>query len=288
MTKDVPLLSIVTISFNQVNFLRESIESVLAQKDDEVEYVVVDPGSVDGSRDLLETYRGKIDRLILEPDNGPADGLNKGFARSSGKVGYFLNSDDFLLPGAVAKIKNIWSQFNKVDVILAAGWMVDENSRPIRQLWPTRASIDLLRNRQVVCVQQGMSFRLDHFRSIGGFNPKNRTCWDFELLVDFALAGARIETSNERIGAFRIHDSSLSGGGHGDAHEVRYQNDSKRIDERLVGVGFDSNLGLGSNSKRIGKYLANPRLLVNQIIDTAMPSIMRRRWEKDFKRLPSL
>ncbi|MBK8907410.1 MAG: glycosyltransferase [Rhodospirillales bacterium] len=80
-----PFLSIVTISFNQAQYARQAVESVLSQQGDDVEYIVVDPGSTDGSREILAGYGHAIDHFVFEPDNGPADGLNKGFGRATGR-----------------------------------------------------------------------------------------------------------------------------------------------------------------------------------------------------------
>jgi glycosyltransferase involved in cell wall biosynthesis len=92
-----PKVSIVTISYNQCAFLERAIQSVLAQNYPEVEYIVVDPGSTDGSRDIIERYRSRISKLILEPDKGPVDGLNKGFSVATGEIYGYLNA---LVPSA--------------------------------------------------------------------------------------------------------------------------------------------------------------------------------------------
>ena len=79
--------------------------SVLNQDyDPAVEYIVVDPGSTDGSRELIETFRSRLAHILFEPDQGAADGLNKGFKRASGDIFAFLNSDDVLLPGAIRSV----------------------------------------------------------------------------------------------------------------------------------------------------------------------------------------
>src|SRR4051794_19097336 len=72
-------ISIVTISFNQAAFLERALESVLRQTHPDVEYIVVDPGSTDGSREIIERYRPRLAAVALEPDSGPADGMNRGF-----------------------------------------------------------------------------------------------------------------------------------------------------------------------------------------------------------------
>ena len=93
-------VSIVTISFNQAEFLERAIRSVIEQDYPDVEYIVVDPGSTDGSREIIEKYRSRISKVILEPDTGPANGLNKGFAAATGEIFGYINADDAFLPKA--------------------------------------------------------------------------------------------------------------------------------------------------------------------------------------------
>jgi len=88
---------------------------VLNQTDSDVEYIIVDPGSKDGSRELIDSYGNRIIK-VYEPDNGPADGLNKGFMRATGEVYGFINSDDFLLPNALKQITQFFLQ--KIRIVL--------------------------------------------------------------------------------------------------------------------------------------------------------------------------
>ena len=92
-------ISVVTISFNQAKYLRQCIDSVLNQNYQNIEYIIVDPGSTDGSRQIIESYGDRVIK-IFEKDAGPADGLNMGFSRATGDIFYFINSDDYVLPGA--------------------------------------------------------------------------------------------------------------------------------------------------------------------------------------------
>ena len=95
--------SIVTISFNQARFLERAIVSVIEQKGVELEYIVVDPGSTDGSRDIIERHRDLIAHVVFEKDKGPADGLNKGFSHATGSIYGYLNADDVLEFGSSAQ-----------------------------------------------------------------------------------------------------------------------------------------------------------------------------------------
>lgn len=115
--------SIVTISFNQREFLERTINSVIGQDGVEIEYIIVDPGSTDGSRDIIERYRPYFAHVILEKDAGPADGLNKGFAVATGEIYGYLNSDDMFEPGALATVAALRaSRFE-----LIANGICDEN-----------------------------------------------------------------------------------------------------------------------------------------------------------------
>ena len=96
-------ISIVTISYNQKQYLKACIDSILTQAECELEYIVVDAGSTDGSRELIESYGDQVIK-VFERDDGPADGLNKGFACATGEVYGFINSDDYLLPGALKRV----------------------------------------------------------------------------------------------------------------------------------------------------------------------------------------
>ncbi len=113
----VTWVSIVTISFNPAEFVERTILSVLAQDYPDIEYIVVDPGSTDGSREIIERYRPRISKIILRPDHGAADGLNGGFAEATGEIFGFLNSDDMLLPGAVSSAVAFLEKHKEIDVV---------------------------------------------------------------------------------------------------------------------------------------------------------------------------
>ena len=109
-------ISIVTLSYNQGAFLQEAMDSVLQQNHSDLEYIVVDPGSTDGSRELLRSYGEQISRFIFEPDRGAADGLNRGFGGATGEIFGFLNADDFLLPGALHRVSEFFESHPQCDI----------------------------------------------------------------------------------------------------------------------------------------------------------------------------
>lgn len=206
-------ISIVTISFDQARFLEQAICSVLDQDHPDIEYIVVDPGSTDGSREIIERYRDRIDKIIFEPDEGPADGLNKGFARASGDVFGFLNSDDVLEPGALSGVAHYFETHPEVDVVSGHSWIIDAEGRNKRRLYSDRYCLRMVAYRACLLAQQSTFFRSEIFRRVGGFTIGNRVAWDGELFVDMALAGARFALVPEFWSRFRIHDEGITGTG---------------------------------------------------------------------------
>lgn len=279
---NTPTLSIVTVSFNQAEFLPYCLQSVVDQKSADVEFIVVDPGSTDGSRVIAQQYATGIDHMITEPDRGPADGLNNGFMVASGEWGFFLNADDFLLPGAMRLLLLAIERAGDADLLLGGGWMVDANLRPLRRLSADLPTARGLLGGTQVMIQQGMAFRMELFRRVGGFNGANRTCWDLELLLDFLINSARVGIIKERVGGFRLHAGGLSGGVGGAGHFSRYQKDLMRLRERC---------GVPTGSRRWSlarKLVQQPMAhTIAALVDRALPTLVRRAWERDQKRTAS-
>lgn len=218
-TDKLPSISIVTISYNQARHLGECLDSVLSQKTRGIEYIVVDPGSSDGSRDILRDRVMRIDDLVLDPDKGPADGLNKGFARATGEIFGFINADDRLAPGAIDYVRRYFACHPEVDVLCGAIRIIDENGRASPR-GRVADPFDVRRYAARLCIvaQQATFFRRSAFEAAGGFNVANRVAWDGELLADMALRNARFSRVRKILGDFRVYRGTISGSG-GDYHD---------------------------------------------------------------------
>ena len=262
----LPRISIVTISFEQHRFLMECIDSVHRQRRDSVEYVVVDPGSTDGSLDLLKAAatEGKIDKLVIEVDEGPADGLNKGFQSSTNEILGYINADDRLVDGAIDFVLNYFADHPMVDVLCGSIGMIDEcGQRALRGR--TADKFELRRYIAGVCLvpQQATFFRRNAFERAGGFNTLNRVSWDGELLVDLALSGATFATCKKVLGEFRIYSGTISSGGNAylsnaEKEHLRLARKVKEHDIRLFNQRTSGSLRLvyKINVWRHIKYLA--------------------------------
>jgi glycosyltransferase involved in cell wall biosynthesis len=209
-------ISIVTISYNQKKYLKECIESVLGQTDCEVEYILVDPGSTDGSRELIESYGDRIIN-VFESDKGPADGLNKGFALATGDIYGFINSDDYFLPHALGRIVKFFTAHNNNCFVTGQGYTEDEfeSRTPIH---PNLLTVQSLLHRSAVIFQQSTFFPSELYKFVGGFNETNRTCWDYELFLNFLQRGATHFVVDNDLAVFRLYAGSISGSGRLEKH----------------------------------------------------------------------
>jgi glycosyltransferase involved in cell wall biosynthesis len=225
--------SVVTISFNQAEFLERAILSVIGQQGVDLDYVVVDPGSTDGSREIIERYRDRITTVILDPDRGAADGLNKGLAACTGDLFGFINADDELHPNALVEAAALFEREPGVDVFCGSSWQVDESGRRSRFLITSPHITSKLCARGVaIVVQQSAFMRMKAIRAVNGFDPDNRTCWDGELFHRMVRAGSRFKRVNRTWAAFRIYPGSITGS---QRMAERYREERGRMFEREFG-----------------------------------------------------
>jgi len=202
-------VSIVTISFNQAQFLERAMRSVLTQDYPDVEYIVVDPGSTDGSRALIAAQGSRI-KAILDKDNGPADGLNKGFAAATGDIFGFLNADDILYPGAIYAVVRFLSSHPQVDVVSGNANVIGPCDEILRRVYSDRMSARAYLYNGAILIQPSTYFRRSAFERVGGFNVNNNATWDGELFFRMASAGCNFARLNAILSAYRLHAESIT------------------------------------------------------------------------------
>lgn len=129
---ELPLVSIVTPSFNQAKYLEETILSVLEQDYPNLEYMIIDGGSTDGSVDIIRKYADRLAYWVSEPDSGQAEAINKGWSRCRGEIFAYLNSDDYYLPGAISTIVEAFRSNPAVAIVYGQAQWVSESGKRLQ------------------------------------------------------------------------------------------------------------------------------------------------------------
>ena len=204
-----PKISIVTPSYNQAPFLEETIQSVLSQGYPDLEYVVMDGGSTDGSVEIIRRYEKQIAYWQSESDEGQSDALGRGFARSSGEILAWLNSDDTLVPGILIAVGGYFASHPDIDVVYGNINLVDPAGEPLYTAYPLLDLRILVYENQFI-PQQAMFWRRELYERVGGVNPKLRFAMDFELAMKFLLTGARVAKIPRVLANYRFHPAAKS------------------------------------------------------------------------------
>lgn len=212
MNADYPLVSIVTPSFNQARFLEATIQSVLAQDywtTGQIEYIIVDGGSSDGSRAIIERYADRLAWWVSEPDAGQTDAINKGFQRTHGKILAWLNSDDTYLPGAVSAAVAYLQAHPEAGMVYADANLIDAHGNILGRFPARQTDYQRLRRGFVHIPQQTAFFRADLWRQAGPLDPTFFFAMDYDLWVRLARL-APLHYSPTLWANFRLHGSGKS------------------------------------------------------------------------------
>jgi glycosyltransferase involved in cell wall biosynthesis len=199
----LPLVSIVTPSYNQGRFLRRTVESVLGQDYPRVEYLVCDGGSTDESVDILRSYGNRF-YWHSGLDRGQADAINQGLARAQGEIVGYLNSDDVLLPGALTTAVGHLQRQPGWDVVYGNAWHCDENDRMLAA-YPT-AAYGFERLLQDCCICQPAAFwRRAIMDRVGPFDAALHYALDYEFWMRIDRAGGTLAHVPEYLACSRLH-----------------------------------------------------------------------------------
>lgn len=199
--------TVVTPSYNQAAFLEQTLLSVLNQEQVTVQYIVIDNCSDDGSSEILERYRDRIDTLIIEPDKGQADALCKGFAMAKGRYCCYLNSDDCLLPHALVRVRDYFDTHDDVDVLYSHRVFVDAQGRLLKY-WILPPHINYLMMRWDYIPQECSFWRGSLMRHEGGIDSSFRFAMDYDWFTRLMVGGYQFQKMNAFLGVFRVHEDS--------------------------------------------------------------------------------
>ena len=202
-----PLVSIVTPSYNQAQFLEATIKSVLQQSYFRVEHIVIDGGSTDGSVEIIQKYEHQLAYWVSEPDLGQTDAINKGFAQASGRILAWLNSDDTYEPHAIAEAVEYLNTHTDVGLVYGDANFIDAAGEVVGRFPAAQTDYRRLRAGYVHIPQQAAFWRADLWLQVGPLDPDFFFAMDYDLWVRLA----RISPIQYRQGVwanFRLHGNS--------------------------------------------------------------------------------
>lgn len=188
MTGSLPLVSVVTPSFNQARYLEQTLRSVLEQEHPRIEYIVVDGASQDGSVDIIRNHEGKLAYWVSEKDSGQAEAINKGLARANGEIVAWLNSDDYYLPGAVSSAVKAFELNPDAALVYGDMLAVDENGRTTNLMKYGQFSLPDLLCFQIIG-QPSVFFRRDALEKAGLLDTTFHFLLDHHLWIRIAQQG---------------------------------------------------------------------------------------------------
>ncbi len=208
-----PLVSIITPSYNQGRFIRETIESVLSQDYDNIEYIVVDGLSTDDSLDIIKEYEGQL-TYISEKDHGQSDAINKGFKMAHGDIVAWLNSDDVYEPHCISRAVEEFQKNDKLGLVYGDGYIIDADSNKLKVFEYTQ-EFDYwkLVNFWDYIMQPATFFKRETLQKVGYLDVNLHYCMDWDLWIKLA-AVSEVKYIPELLACSREYgDTKTSTGG---------------------------------------------------------------------------
>lgn len=208
MENTLPKISVITPSYNQGQFLEETILSIINQNYPKLEYIIIDGASTDESIDIIKKYNDRITYWVSEKDNGQSEAINKGFKKATGDIVCWINSDDILLKDSLLKVGNYFQSHADIDFINGHTMRIDKHSNiifthfiPIQKPWLAEYGV-------TYCSQQSMFWKRSIFDDIGYLDESFHATMDLEFLLRIFKHKYNIGRIDDILGAIRIHENT--------------------------------------------------------------------------------
>jgi glycosyltransferase involved in cell wall biosynthesis len=202
-----PRVTVVTPSLNQGTFLEEAIRSVLLQGYPNVEYIVLDAGSTDGSPEIIRKYEPWLAYWRSAPDEGQTSAISEGWARASGEVLAYINADDAYLPGALAMAGAEFAKNPDVGMVYGTALIVDDEDRLLRQWTGKPFDARTMLTVGNIVPQPATFFSSAAVRAVGGLNHEWEMIMDYDLCFRVGSAFPTVFLEND-LAKFRSHEQS--------------------------------------------------------------------------------
>lgn len=229
--RDLLRISVVTPSYNQGQFLERTIVSVLNQNYPNLEYIIIDGGSTDGSVEIIKKYERYIAYWVSEPDDGQSHALVKGFDRATGEILAWLNSDDMYLSGALFTAARMFRGHPEAAVVYGDYIRVDTDDRCIALKRMPSFEHKICLYADIIVIQPASFFSRKAFFEAGGIDTSFNYTMDYDLISRLAKCGEVLHI-NKYLAAFRFYSASKTG-----AEGYRFPAESRRA--RLKNLGYE-------------------------------------------------
>jgi len=224
-----PKISIITPSYNQGQFLEETIRSVLLQNYPNLEYIIIDGGSTDNTVDIIKQYEPWIPYWVSEPDNGQTHAINKGLTKATGEIIAYLNSDDYYLPGTLFKVAEHFRQFPQTDLLHGICRYVNQEGEKIGEQFGNIQKLEEIldlwdvwwKQRQFVQPEVFWTRRITE--KVGLFKEELNYVMDYDYWLRILEVGGIVGSINNEFSCFRFTSNQKS-------------NQSEKVAEELLQV----------------------------------------------------
>lgn len=216
---NVPWITLVTPSFNQARYLRATIESVLSQGYPNLRYIVMDGGSTDGSVEIIREYEDRLTHWESGPDGGQTAAIRRGFEIGGGEILNWINSDDYLEPGALWRVAELAAKEPDAAILAFPVRDVVDTADGVREVHVTTPGGLELDNLLLTRLprprrhQPGLFMRRSFFEIAGGLNDRLHICMDFDLHLRMIASGGTVAYGEGIVANFRQHPESKTHSG---------------------------------------------------------------------------
>ncbi len=208
--KDYPKITLVTPVKNGAKYIEDTIVSIISQQYPNLEYIIIDGGSSDGTLDIIKKYEKHITYWISEPDKGLYDAINKGFAKSSGEIMGWLGASDCLLPKSLFTVADIFNNFPNIEWITGIITLIEENGKIVYSgFLPSFNRIKFLSNEYSTISQESTFWKRTLWIKAGRCNPNFKYGGDYELWIRF-FRFAKLYSVQTILGAYRVSSDSIT------------------------------------------------------------------------------
>ncbi len=272
----LPLVSIITPSYNQARFLEATLRSVLAQDYQNMEYLVVDGASSDGSVEIIRRYADRLVWWVSEKDSGQSEAINKGFRRARGEFVGWLNSDDLYLPGAVSSAIQVFQAHPEAGLVYGDAQAIDADGKPFNLMRARQYTLTDLMAFNIIC-QPAAFMRRSVLEEAGYLNPAYQLLMDNLLWMSMARKAPIVYTP-QTWAAARYHDQAKNR-----TRGAAYGQEARRLIADLKSRPEFSEL-IQADEKRI--LAGVERFDGFYLVDAGQPSDALRAYGRAFRLLP--